>query len=301
MALLGGDSVPSQSSRIVYLGIGEPVQAFNEMLSNGVVDQATSAKAQLEFVELDSFNLVWERSLYDLAGDRQRTELWDKLGSGKIQVGDSVDIEEFYGAIQGSHRYLEQEYGLTEDKTESVRGRLLVMKEVVIETSEGRKAVRIPQLNDTTRKIEGNPLPNQSEVAPKTVERGQNSGDSFRVSFFGFYLTPFERFEASQKALSFLSDIQRFNVEQIRLSAQEFRKNIRESDSAFSEGNLKLSESDLDYLSQIGEDTTGLKVISSDIIPVIMIGFRTAPNMISGTYCAIDFPAEPRKRVVRPE
>jgi|GEM_PF-5813786 len=275
-----------KSSTIVYLGLSSPSPEFLSEVGKFNINEETCEKLKLEHEVVGSDIFVWGRDVYDPRSTNQRLELWEKLSNGKVGPNDVVILSDYFGALSNVHNYLDDQFGVNEENSQSVKAIVGNLKTLTIEATDGsRKTFNIPQSDNLDMtKLEAitpfKPLdPNRQNVMPPKVSGLEGQA---RLQYFGYWRDPLEKFAAGERMLKHLYNLQKGEREKLDMHVLNWKNRMIEAQSNGAPLPTQLSPSDKSYLDQMMqmEQDRGkwepFKVVSAEITPSLSLRFFKA-------------------------
>lgn len=259
----------------------------------------------------DGYLLAWDKELYDAEAGGQRINAWKQIAEGKLDLGDVVGLGGFLGAVSSSHDRLRDQFGVTEDNCDGIKGQIVFMRELTLEAPDGRRlkvGIQAGGYNSLPTAPINNKLTQEPVQNPRmAINRGSNA---IEVRSFGFQRDPLLRYLALSQLCQLLYEFQSLENTVIADLIARFERQVSDTRPEWAKGSLLLSQEELENVMQ---DLSGqimldpkwkdFKVIGSEIMPAIGVQFHDRAEghltVSSGPILVFDRPVQP-KPVIKP-
>lgn len=258
----------------------------------------------------DGYLLAWDKELYDIDASSQRIDAWKKIAEGKLDLGDVIGLGDFLGAVSSSYDRLRDQFGVTKDNCDGIKGQIIFMRELTLEAPDGSR-IKVGIQAGGYNSLPTAPINDKVSQAPASdLQKGRNRSSSVEVMSFGFQRDPLLQYLALSHLSQFLYDSQSKENALIADLITRFERHVSDTRPEWAKGSLILSQEERENVMQ---DLSGqimlypkwkdFKVVGSEIMPAIGLQFRDRTEehltLSSGPILILDRPVPP-KPVIKP-
>lgn len=284
-----------------------------QALAKKPFDEKDLEAFNLECFEVDGVRYVWDSRIYSAKSSQQRIDLWKKLSTGGLKMGDIVDLGDYFGAVTSSHQMLADQFGLTKENLEGATAGVSFVRRVTIEAPDGtRTNVVISQadLAERLKPIKPFSTSDGKEKAENEARAKVTDGE-INVRFFGFRTEPLDAMKSAGLCFEFLNSLQVKERDQLLLLVDQFQSYLQASYPDLANGSSSLSARDrekidlrLSLMAGGKGKWEGYKVIGSETKPSLEVSFWAGQrdNLIFSTspVMLLDAPSAPPKSKIKP-